>query len=262
MATRTIPIHQVDAFAAELFQGNPAAVCPLDAWLPDTVLQAVAAENNLSETAFTVPVGTGAFHIRWFTPTVEVDLCGHATLAAAHVLLGDADRIAFRSASGHLSVAREGELLFLDFPALPVDGPADDPAIGVALGQPPIALYRIREVHFARYLLAEYATQAEVAELAVPDVDDTNVIATAPGDAVDFVSRFFAPGSGIPEDPVTGSAHCTLTPFWAERLGRSRLRARQISSRGGDLVCELVGDRVRIGGTAVTYLVGEIRVPG
>lgn len=264
-----VPLYQVDAFAARLFTGNPAAVCPLPRWLPDDVLQAVAAENNLSETAFLVPEGDH-YKLRWMTPTVEVDLCGHATLAAGFVLLEVLETkqqaVSFETRSGRLTVTREDGLLWLDFPALPVLGPARDAgAVAAALGVTPRAVYEIRQVHHGRYLLAELADEAEVVGLN-PDVvalrgQRTNVIVTAPGDEVDFVSRFFAPASGIDEDPVTGSAHCTLTPFWAARLGKTGLRARQRSRRGGELHCQLRGDRVKIGGRAVLYLRGEIEVP-
>ena len=259
-----IPIYQIDAFAARPFAGNPAAVCPLDAWLPDDVLQAIALENNLSETAFLVPLPGGGYHLRWFTPTVEVPLCGHATLASAHLLLNrtdcDHDRIAFETLSGRLDVWRVGDRLAMELPA---DPPAPVPApegLAAALGQTP------REVHKGRYWLVLLEDETAVRDLA-PDIgaigrlEPGNLIVTAPGREVDFVSRFFAPGAGVPEDPVTGSAHCILTPFWAERLGRERLTARQLSARGGELVCELKGDRVVLSGVCAFYMEGRIELP-
>jgi PhzF family phenazine biosynthesis protein len=257
-----IPIYQVDAFTSRVFGGNPAAVCPLEAWLPDATLQAIAAENNLSETAFFVGRG-GRYEIRWFTPAQEVDLCGHATLASAHVVLSrlapGLQEVEFSSKSGPLRVTREGRLLALDFPTR---APARCPApagLAEALGRPP------RETWASRDLLCLYEDEAAVRALR-PDVDALGrldafaVIVTAPGDDVDFVSRFFAPKAGVPEDPVTGSAHCTLIPFWAERLGKRALTARQVSRRGGELRCELRGERVSIAGEAADYLEGTIDV--
>jgi predicted PhzF superfamily epimerase YddE/YHI9 len=256
-------LFQVDAFASAVFGGNPAAVMPLDRWLPDALLQSIAAENNLAETAFFVPNRDG-FDLRWFTPTVEVDLCGHATLATAFVLwerLGyAAGQISFDTRSGRLHVTRSGGRLWLDFPSRPLPaGPIPD-ALAGALGGAPVECLS-GWVH-----ILVYATAAEVAALqpdmrALRAVDHFAVIATAPGEDCDFVSRFFAPRQGIDEDPVTGSAHCSLTPYWASRLGRAELRARQISSRGGELICRLDGDRVRIGGRAVLYLEGTASLP-
>ena len=256
-----LPIFQVDAFANRVFAGNPAAVVLLEEWLPDEVLQGIAMENNLSETAFVVPRG-GFFELRWFTPMVEVDLCGHATLASAYVLFrqGHASgEIVFETESGTLTVRQEGELLAMDFPARPPRPIAGNASVTACLGAAPA------ELHAARDLLAVFATQADVAALepdfaALAGLDEFAVIVTAPGDACDFVSRFFAPAVGIPEDPVTGSAHCTLAPYWSERLGKSELHARQISARGGELFCEHRGDRVVLKGQAVEYLRGEIRV--
>jgi predicted PhzF superfamily epimerase YddE/YHI9 len=255
-----IPYYHVDAFAAAPFAGNPAGVCVLEAWLPDETMLGIAAENNLSETAFLVEA-QDHYDLRWFTPVTEVDLCGHATLASAHVVfhhLGHTDPIVrFESKSGTLPVAREGEVLVLDFPARPGERCDTPPALREGLGSEPVEAYRARDY------LAVFATQAEV-EALEPDMDllkqvvCLGVIATAPGDDVDFVSRFFAPSVGIPEDPVTGSAHCTLIPYWSERLGKRTLRARQVSARGGELACQDAGERVRIGGRAATYLVGEI----
>lgn len=260
-----LPLFQVDAFTSRLFGGNPAAVVLLDRWLPDATLQAVAAENNLSETAFVVPEGAD-YRLRWLTPTVEVDLCGHATLAAGYVLLQQGGtRIVFHTRSGALVVRRDGDVYWLDLPALPPMGAVDAPEVVAALGRAPLALRALREVHHGRYLLAEYAHEDEIRALT-PDVRAlgaarTNVVATAPGLEVDFVSRFFAPASGVDEDPVTGSAHASLAPMWAERLGRTDLWARQLSRRGGELRCVLDGDRVRLGGHAVLYLEGRIHLP-
>lgn len=257
------PIFQLDAFTDRLFGGNPAAVVLLERWLPDPVLQAVAAENNLSETAFVV-TGGPVFPLRWFTPTLEIDLCGHATLATAQVLLRhvihEATAVEFSTRSGTLHVTREGERLTLDFPARPGTPAEVTGDLVAALGVRP------REVLRARDLMAVLDSESQVRTLH-PDMarlaalDDFAVIVTAPGDTVDFVSRFFAPKGGVPEDPVTGSAHCTLTPYWAQRLGRTTLVAKQVSARGGDLVCRLAGDRVLMTGQAVEYLQGRITVP-
>lgn len=261
MATR-VPYFQVDAFADRVFSGNPAGVCLLPRWLPDARLQAAAAENNLSETAFLVSGEDGRWVLRWFTPAAEVDLCGHATLAAAHVLLGpgEAGTVRFRTRSGPLSVSREDGLLWLDLPARPGEPCEPPPELAEGLGAAPA------EVVAARDYLAAFGSAAEVRALR-PDMEllrgleeRLGVIATAPGEEVDFVSRFFAPGVGVPEDPVTGSSHCTLIPFWAERTGKEEMRARQLSERGGELWCEERGDRVRVGGRAVTYLEGMARV--
>ncbi len=260
---RTLPLYQVDAFTDRLFAGNPAAVCPLETWLPDETLQALAAENNLAETAFFVPEGND-YRLRWFTPEVEVALCGHATLASAFVVFRDlrpgATEVVFHSRSGPLPVTRNGDRLTLDFPALPATPRERPEGVLAALGGAP------GEVHASRDLLVVYGTEAEVRALR-PDFprlvsrEFLGVIATAPGADCDFVSRFFAPGAGIPEDPVTGSAHCTLAPYWGARLGKTTLHARQVSPRGGELWCELRGDRVLIGGQAVLYLEGRIRLP-
>ena len=261
-----IPIYQVDAFSDVVFGGNPAAVCPLDGWLSDEVLQGIALENNLSETAFLVANGDG-YHLRWFTPALEVELCGHATLGAAHVIFKhlqpEADTLAFQTLSGALTVRRDGEALSMDFPSLPPQpiGPRAD--VRAALGgAEPVEYHAIRSVHGADYLMLVYANRNQVAALA-PDFSalKANVITTAQagaGDNADFVSRFFAPMSGIDEDPVTGTAHCTLAPYWIERLKRSPLQARQISARGGDVTVALDGDRVRLSGRCADYLSGEI----
>ncbi len=259
-----IKMFQVDSFTDKLFGGNPAAVCVLDNRLREGLMQAIAAENNLAETAFIVKDGTH-YEIRWFTPTVEVDLCGHATLAAAHVLfhhLGYAsDEITFVSArSGTLKVSKNGELLTLDFPT-DVFQQTDIPKfLSDGLGAMPNEAYKGKTDY-----MAVFTYQHEV-EALVPDfktlalLEERGIIATAKGDTVDFVSRFFAPGSGVNEDPVTGSAHTTLAPYWAGVLGKDELTAVQLSSRKGHLTCKHLGDRVLISGHAVTYLVGEIEV--
>ena len=257
-----LPIFEVDAFTSQVFRGNPAAVCPLESWLDDATLQSIAAENNLSETAFVVG-GAGAYEIRWMTPKAEVDLCVHATLASAFVLFSDAekgrDEVVFRSKSGELRVRREGDLLTLDFPSRPPRTVTATDDLLEGLGRPP------REVWAARDYLAVYEREEDVRALA-PDfarlarTDRFAVIVTAPGREVDFVSRFFAPKQGLPEDPVTGSAHCTLVPFWSKRLGKTRLHALQVSARGGELFCEDRGERVAISGHAVRYLQGTIEV--
>ncbi len=262
---RTLEIYQADAFTADLFGGNPAAVCILESWLPVTLMQAIAAENNLSETAFAVPV-EGGYEIRWFTPAIEVALCGHATLATAHILFetgavkGDSIRF-FSRERGELSVDREGEWLVLDFPQDQA-APADIPEGMVeALGTEPQECMK----GLTDYLLI-FENQAQVEGMrpdhgALKKIRARGVIVSAPGDKVDFVSRFFAPGSGIDEDPVTGSAHTMLTPYWAARTGKNELEALQRSQRGGYLRCALRGDRVRIGGRAVTYMKGTINLP-
>lgn len=255
--------YQVDAFAQRVFEGNPAAVCPLERWPDDHLLQAIAEENNLSETAFLVPSAKG-FRLRWFTPVREVDLCGHATLASAHVLfeiLGyDRPAITFETRSGDLTVERRGSLLTMDFPALRPRPCVAPDALVEALGQRPI------EVLAADDYIAVFDSEAVIHALS-PDqtklraLDLRGVAVTAPGDQVDFVSRFFAPKYGIPEDPVTGSAHCELTPYWATKLNKTRLQARQVSRRGGDVACELHGERVALAGSAVLCMEAEIHVP-
>ena len=259
-----IPIHHLDAFVtAGVFTGNPAAVCPLTGWLPDEVMQKIAAENNLSETAFLVG-GNGRYQIRWMTPATEVDLCGHATLASAHVVLHALEpgrpEVSFDSRSGPLSVRADGDRLVLDFPARPPQRRALERAVVEALGRSPAELWAARDY------LAVFATEGEVRALA-PDMARLRALelkgmsVTAPGrGGVDFVSRWFGPAWGIDEDPVTGSAHCTLVPYWSKRLGKSRLHGLQVSPRGGDLVCDDLGERVAIGGRVAPYLVGTIRI--
>jgi len=259
-----IPYYEVAAFTSKPFGGNPAGVCLLAGWLPDATLQNIAAENNLSETAFLVPRGDG-YDLRWFTPETEVDLCGHATLASAFVLFTEAgfkgDTVHFHSQSGVLGVSRVGKVLELDFPSRPPQPCAAPEALIRSLGKQPIEVLKSRDY------LAVFATEADVRALK-PDfellakVDALGIIATAPGNDSDFVSRFFAPGAGVAEDPATGSSHCTLIPFWAERLGKTQFFARQVSKRGGELFCRLAGQRVRIGGEAALYLRGSIEIPG
>lgn len=255
-----IPLYQIDAFADRPFTGNPAAVCPLTQWPDDGVLQAIAAENNLAETAFYAPEGDG-YRLRWFTPEVEVDLCGHATLASAFVLLtrdGARGRreVAFHTRSGVLTVTREGELFTLDLPARRADfTPAPAPLLD-AVGRRP------RHALKANYWLLVFDSEDEVRALR-PDMEGLKavgapVIVSAAGQDVDFVSRFFAPSFGVPEDPVTGSAHCVLTPYWSQRLMKKKLRARQVSRRGGELVCEMAGERVKLTGRCAFYMQGRI----
>lgn len=264
-----LPLFQVDAFADAVFAGNPAAVVPLDAWLSDEVLQAIAIENNLSETAFFVPREADGWDLRWFTPGGEVDLCGHATLGTAHVLFQELQEerelLRFHTRSGWLEVARDPRGYRMDFPAQPPREPQPTEEAEVArvrsgTGGDPIAVLCSED------WVVVYATQAEVAALqpdqaALATLGRRGVLATAPGDAHDFVSRAFFPTYGIPEDPVTGSAHCELAPYWAERLGKPELRARQISARGGEVGCVVRGDRVELFGEAVTFLRGEIELP-
>jgi PhzF family phenazine biosynthesis protein len=245
-----------------LFSGNPAGVVVLDRWLPDRLMQSIAAENNMSETAFVVPEGRG-FSIRWFTPLTEVALCGHATLASAHVLfnhLGHAsETISFRTRrSGVLKASREGDRIVLDFPADKLRKAPAPAGLSRALGRKPVGTWRGRTD-----LLCLFRSPKDIEGLrpdfaALSDVRTRGVIATAPGRSVDFVSRFFGPAVGVPEDPVTGSAHTTLAVFWAPRLGKTVMEAAQLSKRGGRLRCTLDGRRVKIAGTARTYLVGDI----
>lgn len=258
-------IYQVDAFASKVFEGNPAAVCPLEAWLDDALMQRMGQENNLSETAFFVPSTRDGydFDLRWFTPTEEVDLCGHATLATAYIIFNKldfaGDVIRFHSASGLLSVARAGDLLTLDFPAWPLEKTHDHPAIADALQVTPVEIYK-------SYDWVVVLESAQAVQQLTPDfaamklLDARGLIVTAPADAnsgFDFVSRAFFPKLGIEEDPVTGSAHCALTPYWAKRLGKTTLKAEQGGARKGQLTCELAaGGRIRISGQAQLYLEG------
>ena len=263
-------MHQIDAFTSRAFGGNPAAVVFVPEFPTDEVLAAIAAENNLSETAFLVRRGVGRYDLRWFTPTVEVELCGHATLASGHAVLREAeptlDAVRFDTRSGPLIVTREGSELQMDLPSIPPFA-ADVPGPVVqALGGAPLEVLAIRKVHYADYWLARFPSVSEVDALS-PDTRalgalGSNVIATAPADGeLDFVSRFFAPASGVDEDPVTGSAHCSLAPFWAERLGRNPLRAEQRSRRGGQLTCTVNNGRVLLRGDCVKVLTGTLHVP-
>lgn len=249
--------YQVDAFAERVFEGNPAAVCPLEAWPDDALLQRIAEENNLSETAYFVPDGDG-FALRWFTPVREVDLCGHATLASAHVLfdiLGyAAARVRFATRSGDLFVRRGADgLLTMDFPVSRPRPCAPPPALLAGLGVQPLEVLAAED--YIAVLDSEAAVRGVAPDQArLAELDLRGVIVTARGTEADFVSRFFGPKYGIPEDPVTGSAHCALAPYWAARLGRDRLRARQVSRRGGNVLCELDGERVLLSGRAVTFM--------
>ena len=259
-----IPIFQVDAFSNQLFKGNPAAVCPLNEWLPDELMQNIAQENNLAETAFIVPANEG-YEIRWFTPTVEVDLCGHATLASAHVVFHElgysGDFVNFHSfRSGLLTVTKRGAEFVLDFPCDTISQIEVESIHGTGLSKAPKAVYKGK----TDYLFV-YDTEAEIRAL-IPDFEALKthpvrgIIVTAPGEKVDFVSRFFGPACGVNEDPVTGSAHTTLTPYWSSVLGKTTLSALQLSQRSGSLTCTLNGDRVEIAGESVLYLRGEINV--
>ncbi len=257
-----IPLYQIDAFTGTLFKGNPAAVCPLEQWPDDQTMLNIAAENNLSETAFFAKEGD-AYRLRWFTPEIEIDLCGHATLASAHVLFRYMDpslnEVTFSTLSGKLVVRKETDLISMDFPTrrpLPCSPP---PELIKGLGGKPIEILKSRD-----YLVV-YASEEEVLAIK-PDMrlleglDALGVIVTAKGKRSDFVSRFFAPGAGVPEDPVTGSAHCTLIPYWSDKFKRMQLYAIQLSKRTGEVFCELRGDRVKISGYAATYMIGSIEV--
>ena len=260
-----LALYWIDAFSDRAFAGNPAAVVPLAAWPDDALLQQIAFENGLSETAFFVRTGGARLHLRWFTPAVEVDLCGHATLASAHVLfheLGqEGDRVTFDSRAGPLQVARRPDgKLELDFPARPAAPAVAPPDLLAGLGAPPRHTARSERMWLCVYDHAAVVVGLRPDHAALSRLVPGRIIVTAPGDDCDFVSRFFAPDAGVAEDPVTGSAHCTLMPYWAERLGRNQLHARQVSRRGGELWCELAGDRVKIAGRTVLYLRGEISV--
>jgi PhzF family phenazine biosynthesis protein len=259
--TIEIPIYIIDAFTDKRFSGNPAAVCTLSEWLEDDVLQSIASENNLSETAFFVKEG-GIFNLRWFTPEVEVDLCGHATLASAYVIfkyLGyEHSEIVFETKSGRLKVKKDNDILLMEFPALETSPIEIPETLTQCLGVKP------KEVLQGSWLyLAVFENEGEIKKIS-PDFSlmkklDKDVVVTAKGnDSADFVSRCFAPSVGIPEDPVTGSSHCALVPYWSEKLMKNKFRASQLSKRGGELYCEYVGDKVIIGGKAVTYSIGRI----
>jgi len=257
-----IPQYQVDAFASKVFQGNPAAVCPLDEWLDDELMLSIAAENNLAETAFFIKQGE-QYAIRWFTPTTEVALCGHATLASAYVLFNhlnvNESRVSFESLSGVLHVDRKGDLLEMDFPSELPEAAVVPENLEAALGA------KVKECLFNQDYIAVLESQKEV-EVLAPDlallakIESRGVIVTAPSTEYDFVCRFFGPRIGLDEDPVTGSAFTKLVPFWAQKLEKSNLIARQVSSRGGDVTCQLLGDRVKIAGSAVLFSQGHIHV--
>jgi PhzF family phenazine biosynthesis protein len=258
-----IKIYQVDAFTDKVFAGNPAAICPLDSWLPEKMLQDIAMENNLSETAFYVKEA-GGYRLRWFTPTVEVDLCGHATLATAFVMFNfegfKGDTITFNSRSGPLTVTRKGDLISMNFPV--------DTLTEVKLTEPLTAGFNYKPVKAFRgrtdYVLI-FEDELQVTEMTpdmrlVAKVESRGIIVTAPGREVDFVSRFFGPQTGVDEDPVTGSAHTSLTPYWAGVLKKNKLEARQLSKRGGSMTCTLLGDRVELVGRAKLYMQGNVVV--
>ncbi len=258
-----LPLYQIDAFTSELFKGNPAAVCPLDEWLSDELMQSIAAENNLSETAFFVPEGDKSYRIRWFTPASEVDLCGHATLASAYVLFhmpgGEEEKIVFHSRSGVLTVSRNEDWLTLDFPAQPPTACETPAAVLDAFAATPTECLQSED------LMVVFEHESDITA-AQPDlnqlmkIESRGVVITAPSVQWDFVARFFAPRYGIPEDPVTGSAYTQLVPYWASRTGKQRFQAKQVSARGGELICELSGDRVFISGQAAPYMQGTIRI--
>ena len=260
----SIPIYQVDAFTDKLFSGNPAAVCPLTEWLSDDVMQAIAAENNLSETAF-INRSTSPFTIRWFTPITEVDLCGHATLAAARILFDEylpknSKELSFNSRRGLLKTYREDELIYLDFPA---DFPVvveEHSLINEGLQEQPIEVLQGKDDYLAIFENEQTIRSLQPNFNVLSELESRGLIVSAPSEQVDFVSRCFFPQMGIDEDPVTGSAHTVMVPYWSERLRKSELQAIQCSSRGGLLTCQLRKDRVLIGGFTVRYLVGQITV--
>jgi len=261
-----LQLSQIDAFANEVFHGNPASVCPLEKWLDDTTLQVIARENNLAETAFFVPKDNG-FHIRWFTPKQEVPLCGHATLASAFVIFTELDPkrqwVRFESRSGPLQVMRKGSLLTMDFPAFPVKPCHNPPDIsGQGLNIKPQEVFSVEEDpnYYAIFGVEDEVLAIEPELNLLEQLHPYGVVVTAPGKSSDCVSRYFAPSYSIPEDPVTGSIHCALVPYWARRLNKSQIYAYQASPRGGELYCEDKGQRVLIGGNAVKYFAGNIKV--
>ncbi|PWU13707.1 MAG: isomerase [Verrucomicrobia bacterium] len=258
-----IPYYQVNAFTGDPFGGNPAGVCPLENWLSDELMQKIAAENDLSETAFFAPEA-GEFRLRWFAPAMEVDLCGHATLATAYVLFWELgytqNQLVFQTRSGQLSALREGERILMDFPSRPAEPCNARDEVSRALGRVPLEVLKSRD-YVAVYASAEEVAALEPDMARVAELDALGVAATARGDGqADFVSRFFVPKAGIPEDPATGSSHCSLIPYWAARLGKTEMFARQLSKRGGEIYCRLKGDRVEIGGRAAIYCRGELAV--
>ena len=259
----TLPIYQVDAFTSQLFGGNPAAVCPLQEWLPDHVMQKLAAENNLSETAFFVKEGH-EYHIRWFTPEFEIDLCGHATLASAYVIFHHtphaSDVIHFNCKSGLLVVHRIDDRIQLNFPSRMPEAAEAPEELLKGLSISPYKILKSRD-YFLVYDDEKYVRQLVPDYNQLNKLDVVGIIATAPGREADFVSRFFVPNSVIGEDPVTGSAHCSLIPYWAQELGKDTLHARQVSAREGELFCQHKGDRVTMAGHAILYIKGEYYLP-
>lgn len=257
-----LDIYQIDAFAEKQFEGNPAAVVPLDEWLSDSVMQAIAEENNLAETAFFVPSESG-YHIRWFTPNKEVKLCGHATLASAYVLfniLGCKEKVlSFESLSGALLVSKADNLLTLDFPTQSPETCSTPAPLTAGLGKEPLECLK-HDDYVAVFENEEDVLSITPNHEALKQLDLRGVIATAPSSEFDFIARCFAPKFGIPEDPVTGSAYTQLIPYWSGKLKKLQLQAKQVSSRGGKLFCELKADRVLISGSAVTYMVGNIEI--
>jgi PhzF family phenazine biosynthesis protein len=259
-----LKLYQVDAFTDKLFSGNPAAVCPLDNWLPDDILQNIAMENNLAETAYYVKKGD-KYEIRWFTPAIEVDLCGHATLAAAFVLFNFenhlSDKITFQSLkSGILSVGKDGELLTLDFPADIYESVELSPQLVACFNSQPLQAYKGKTDYMLVFEDEEQIKNLQPDFPSISKLKARGIIVTAKGSNVDFVSRFFAPQSGVNEDPVTGSAHTTLTPYWSQITGRKELTAVQLSTRKGYLKCTYCDDRIKISGQARIYLKGEINI--
>lgn len=260
-----LPMFHIDAFTNQPFHGNPAAVCPLAKWLDDETLQAVALENNLSETAYFVAENEN-YRLRWFTPKYEANLCGHATLASAFVLMTILEPqrgvVRFMTRSGMLTVRREPDFFAMDFPALPPWICATPPA-GLKEGLPgpsPVSVQQIKDDYFVIYESEQDVRQLAPNLALLESLHPAGVAITAPGTHADFVSRYFAPSYGIPEDPVTGSTHCSLVPYWAKRLGKAKLHAQQVSQRGGDLWCELLGERVRIKGNARLTLEGSLLI--
>jgi PhzF family phenazine biosynthesis protein len=258
-----LKIYQIDAFADHVFEGNPAAVIPLENWLPDAVMQLIALENNLSETAFFAPVENG-FNIRWFTPAAEVDLCGHATLATAHVLFNHLNytenEIRFDSRSGILKVKKEQDLIILNFPASKLTEIEIPENLRNAFNHKPVKSLKGRDDIMLIFENEEQITQLKPDFQQILESKTRGIIVTAKSENYDFVSRFFAPAVGVNEDPVTGSAHTMLIPYWSKELGKNELTAKQVSARGGIVHCKDCGDRVEIGGKAVTFLVGEINI--
>lgn len=258
----TIPIFQLDAFTDKSFGGNPAAVCPLQEWLPDDVMQSIALENNVSETAFYVPEGDG-FLLRWFTPKIEVDLCGHATLATAWLILNELEpdraSVAFETRSGTLTVSRDGDLLAMDFPVMVAEERPAPAGLAEAIGIEPVKF--LKAVKNMAVLENEAVVRAVNPDFGyIKNMDGMGLIITAPGDQSDCASRYFAPHAGIDEDPVTGSAHCTIVPYWSGVLGKAQIHARQVSARSGDLYCWLEGDRVVLSGKARTVIKGTFTI--